>query len=455
MQNPNSKICLYVFTIATLGIIISFGLKLYLNGSRPNIILITVDALRPDNMSIYGYGRETTPYIDRLAKDGIIFNQVISVSSSTIASIPSLMTSTYPSRHLVHSMGVKMSDSIRTLAQILKKNGYYTAMIVAHLFPHFLYKRQDYNYVSIKNNCDSAIVTQDVIRWIENNRKKNFFLWIHYFDPHGPYTPPEVFARKYLNDKFYRENSKIISILDNYRGGFGGIPRYQLLGDNTDVSYYISQYDAEINYVDFQIGNLIKVLKERGLYSRTIIILTADHGESLGEHNHYFDHGGYLYDILIRVPLIIKLPNEDFKNKIVSVQISHIDVVPTILDILKIRRDRVMVGHSLKKLIFTGDSSYLPEYVFCELYEGTSKVAVRTSEWKLIFFKENNTYELYNLKNDPGELINVLDSEKTIFLKLKEILDKWMQHNISKDRKQLIPLQEIDRSYLENLGYLQ
>lgn len=453
--NLHSKIFLFIIAIIFLGMGINFRLCSYLGNkknNRPSIILIVIDTLRPDHMSTYGYSRETTPFIDQLAKEGITFTQAISVSSSTISSVPSLFTSTYPSIHLIHSAGDIMPSYIKSLPQILRKNRYYTGKIVAHCLPHFVNK--GYNFIFSKCNANASLLTKEAIQWINENREKSFFLWIHYIDPHGPYEPPEEFTKKYLNDKIYEENSKTIPILNRQRGGLGGIPQYQQLGGNTNLSYYISQYDAEINYVDFHIGQLIKSLKEIGLYSKIILILTADHGESIGEHNYYFDHGGFLYDALIRVPLVIKLPDENFQAKIISTQISLIDVVPTILDILLIPKEKYMQGYSLKKLIFNKDIHF-PKYVFCELYEGTSKVAVRAKEWKLIFSKDLNTYELYDLKNDPKELINVLDSEKSIFLELKGVLNNWVQHNTSKYRQRHISLQEKDKLYLKSLGYLQ
>lgn len=447
----NITTIIFIILILSLGAIFCFGSKLSLN-NKPSIILITIDALRPDHMSAYGYSRQTTPFIAQLAKDSIKFSEAISVSSATITSIPSILTSTYPGTNLVQSFGDIIPDRIKTLAEILKENGYYTGIIASFSFSPFFNKGKEYDSTFIKRFDNTPLFTKEAIRWLKGNQKK-FFLYIHYHDPHGPYTPPEPFSKKYLNDQEYNENSRNIPILDSWEEGLGGIPRSRLLADNKDLSYYISQYDAEINYADFYIGQLMKFLKESGIYSKVILIITADHGESMGEHNYYFNHGEYLYDVLIRVPLIIKLPKERPKDKIISTQVSLIDLTPTLLDILKISNDKYMQGHSFKKLIF-GDDRNFPKYVFCEIAKG-SRAAIRTKEWKLIFSKKGNNYELYNLKSDPDELINVAESEKSTFVKLKGILDKWMQRNISNDIPPHRPLQEEDKLHLKSLGYLE
>lgn len=430
--------------------------------SKPNILLITLDALRADHLGCYGYKRDTSPNIDKIAERGALFLNAIAQSSHTAPSMYSILTSTYPSEYGIFNFGDKISEKIPTLSYLLKVSGYKTGFFSSHVgiatiqgfdeyfdtFYTIWTFREDYNNKSIK----VTEINPRIIKWIEKNKKEKFFLWIHYLEPHYPMSPPLAYSKLFL-DGNYNTTEQKVKISDNYVFGFGGIPRRlaNLNNDITDLNYYINLYDATIRYVDEQIGKLIKYLKEMNLDRRTVIIISSDHGESLGEHGLYFMHGFQLYDGLIKVPLIIKFGRSSPKKGKIIDQVQHIDIAPTILEILKIKKPSSMVGTSLVPLI-KGNDGYNREYAFSFL--GTDKISLRTNEWKLIYTFNNKEYELYNLKDDPEELSNLVSLEKDKFKVLKKELDVFVrnQEQCQTEKTKTI-LDDETKDRLKSLGY--
>lgn len=442
-----------IFLIITISLIIYF-----LKPQSPNIILITIDALRPDHLSCYGYKRNTSPNIDKLTEEGVMFSQVISQGPWTPPSIFSIITSMYPNIHGVYDYGMPINANITNLFEILKmKECYYMGSINGRG------ELAEFNFSSLKEYFDTFYpstnqyilaneVSQNAIEWLRSNKRKKFFLWLFYLDPHAPYRPPSPYDKLYLRDEFAKEYNKHVPIsnktVDLY-DGYGVIPKIAAVKDITDINYYISQYDGEIRFVDEQIGKVLNELKVLNLYDNTLIIISSDHGESMGEHNYYFVHGHGLYDEWLRVPLIIRhksLPN----NIIIDRQVQSIDIMPTILDIARKNVPEGLAGISLLPLIQKG--KYPNIYAFSEV-EGEE--SIRTENWKLIYNRESNGYQLYNLKDDPGELRNLVDERRLEFQLLQNKLHNWLNRTQPKAEKQKQILDEETRMKLRSLGYLQ
>ncbi|MBA3064093.1 sulfatase-like hydrolase/transferase, partial [Candidatus Woesearchaeota archaeon] len=362
--------------------------------------------------------------------------------------------------HGVRGWGDYINPLILTLAQVLKNNGFYTGAICAHdFFVSILGLEGGFDTVSKGGDLTAENITREAVLWLEKNKDKKFFLWLHYFDPHEPYKPPVHIKIEPENVRF-KDDDKQVPILNerpsdpDMYGGLGGIAEYAVVEGRRDRGYYILLYDKEIKYVDEQIGILLKNLEELGLDKNTLIIITADHGEALGEHNLYFTHGRFLYDELLKVPLIMVgefLP----KNKIIKTQVELIDIFPTIMDILRIGYNkRGIDGVSLLPIIYSKNKNdkYWESYAFSEFED---KKSIRSPEWKLIYTSGNEEYELYNLKEDPQELNNLADIEKDQFKLMKAKLEEWMfraKENISSSIK---PLDEETKEKLRSLGYLQ
>lgn len=462
-----NNIVIYGATIIFISLILIFLIS---NSAKPknlNVLLITMDALRPDHLSCYGYKRNTSPNIDTLAKEGILFTQAISQSSWTPPSIYSILTSMYPHEHGVTDFGVSLKHNIQTLPEILKDNGYYVGLISGRG------NLTEFHFSDLINNFDTFYplspdyisaeeISNNTIKWLRFNKEKKFFLWLFYLEPHTPYKPPLPYNKLYVNDEFMKEDDKYIPIADKSReryDGFKVIPRIAAVKGMTNINYYISQYDGEIRFADEQIGRVLEELKKLKLFNNTLIIISSDHGEYMGEHDLYFVHGNHLHDAVIKVPLIFKCDTIFLKGKIINQQVASIDIMPTILDILCIKKSKLS-GSSLLPFILKGknDSSRaaFSEYLGSASKAKSTQISLRKAGWKLTYKLSDRKYELYNLNKDPGELINVTNIEKEKFKFMKEILDNHMKNQEwMKNTTLNQTLDEQSKEKLRSLGYVQ
>ncbi len=319
--------------------------------SKRNVILITVDTLRADHLGAYGYARNTSPNVDRFAKEGILFRYAFSNANSTNPSFSSLMTSHYPHETKVFTNFYLLPPGAVTMAEILKANGYHTAAINSHQslrrgsgfeqgFDEYDDRLED--LVLGRQERIAPKTTLAAIKWLEDNYTKKFFLWVHYNDPHGPYTPPPPYNTMFIEPSTLGKRTLPIGDADD-----GKISLYQQLGDHRDPEYYIAQYDGEIRFFDLAFGDLMKKIRELGLFDNSMLIFTSDHGESMGERNVYFSHGQFLYNEQIHVPLILRVPGQSPEVKEVRYPVSHVDLLPTILDAVSIRHPHALRGKNL------------------------------------------------------------------------------------------------------------
>ena len=438
----------------------------------PNIILITVDALRADHLSCYGYQRKTSPNIDNLGKNGVIFLNCFSTSSITISSFPGLLTGRYLTTFKYEPDWNNVLDrKFTTLAEYLKNFGYYSrAFIFNGIFEGGKGFEQGFDYFHVYLGAyieNTKQVTSDVVDFLQNSRPKNkpYFVWIHYLGPHAPYRFHEEYFKIFEGDRLYKEKDKILKLKpDNLQAdkflqawqSKGYIPPMVFHEGKFSLSYYIACYDANILYTDFYIGNLL-----RNIEDNTIIILTSDHGESLGEHNRYFCHGEYIYDELLRIPLIIK-DNRSFKGKAKILKaVSAVDIVPTILNRInpiwyflnKWRFDgidlRLILNNSARRrCIYSYFGS--PPYCAYSIRDVNKNI-------KYILSAGNNKEELYILPDENNNLINEGSLYISSFKKeLSKNLRRWLRdYPIRSDiNARRIPLTEDQVNNLRSLGYL-
>ena len=382
-------------------------------GKAFNVVLITIDTLRADHLSCYGYDRNTSPNIDSIAEKGSIFKNVLAPSSWTAPAVVSLLTSVYPINHGVnHGIGYRKNETLHiqevfsselvTLAEILKEHGYTTFGAVSnlHLSEQFGFAR-GFDYFKCLSFRAAPLVNKTVYSW-ENKIKHSdkFFLWVHYFDPHHyfhartpwieDYTSRELTDQLNLSKKTWAELSNLIPAFKEYPQA---------------LSNLVALYDSEINFVDSHIGELIQKFE---LNKDTLLIITSDHGEEFLEHNE-LGHGKNLYRETTDIPLIIKLP-ESSTRSIVKEHVSLVDVMPTIFRFLDIDLPDHLLGKSLwaknglfwlKKKLLRNDTT---QYNFSELDTSATLKAIITPEWKYIYNYDNKREELYDLKSDFREL---------------------------------------------------
>jgi arylsulfatase A-like enzyme len=332
-----------LFALALLGGVLAFSLAQHVRtrlARRPNVLLIIVDTLRADHLSAYGFPFETSPNIDALARRGVLFERPIAASSYTGPSHASIMTCKYPRGHSIgYSNGYLKLTADHTMAESLRGAGYETAAFISNI----VIKRKsglDRGFETFDDDLPQPELnrpevfertaeqtTERALAWLAQPRDKPFFLWVHFQDPHGPYTPPAEYAAKFQS--LVDPSEPQLRILPG-REWYGGIPQYQVLPGLRRRTEYESRYAGEIAYADHWIGSLIAATESRDPSRPAVILFTADHGESLGEDEFYFKHGHSTEPHLVNVPLIVHAPWVSAGRR--TELVSHVDIMPTLLE---------------------------------------------------------------------------------------------------------------------------
>jgi len=439
---------------------------------EPNVILISIDTLRADHIGCYGYPRETSPHIDALASDGVTFLNTYASSPWTLPSHISLLTSLHGANHQVMYEDDTMDPSILTLADVLRSNQFYCAALTGGGFVSAKYGfSKGFNSYS----DEGGVLRQDsaehlyhaAMRWLEREKDKGFFLFLHTFQPHSPYACPYPYKSMFLEDDSRWRHLDLMSFL----GGMPGIFKELSEKDRQNI---IGLYDGEIRYTDEQfIGPLIAALKDLGLYDRTMIIFTSDHGEEFFEHRGW-GHGHSLYDESLKVPLIIKFPESRFKGKKIHEIISLVDVFPTVLEQIGIdRSDLALDGRSLFPLITgkeEGNRIFLADVAAHVLASRIpQRIAMNRGKEKLILSKKFgpddlqffvypppalSAVELYDLAEDPEERQNVADERSHLANQIIQRIDEIYKSARKKKTIKLDMDQELKRQ-LRALGYIR
>jgi arylsulfatase A-like enzyme len=450
---------------------------------KPNIIFLTIDALRPKNLGCYGYKRDTSPNIDSYARQGVLFKNFFTVSNGTHKSIFSILSG----RHLLlqdfanYPTQREMKSFFETggifLSEILQKQGYKTHFLQKLFgwqkmgFDYYfkqnsleeskkwgfirslkktplIYKSFKYLFHNtyliprrlenrIRSNKSAEKATNKAIEIIKQNKENNFFLWLHYTNPHGPYVFPYRFDRKFIPDK---ESKKLFETLNS--------SRHNKKATDVNKNYYkfdetfeslMAKYDTAIFYVDCLIGKIIDTLEEENLLKDTIVFLFADHGIDWCEHVLCLTNVG-VYDTNFKIPLIIfggGIP----KNKKIEALTQSKDLAPTILDLIGVKYDPTMFdGKSLFSLLFGKDEEIRESIILEGNATGIKKRAIRTKKYKYMESpdKKNSVHTvcntthgpivgLYDLEKDPDETVNVAEKNKKITKEMKSKLDKTLR----------------------------
>ncbi len=394
-----------------------------------NLLIISIDTLRADHVSCYGYDEETTPHIDQLAYQGHLFTNAYTTMPTTLPAHASLFTSLYPTQLSTRRNGAKVPAEATTLAEILESSGYATAAFVSATIMDARYGlNQGFHTYDEAMGPGMQIAAKTLAKataWLMNHRDGPFFLFTHFFDPHTPYYAPEDFRNKF--DAPNRETPPEFVFLSNPSQFTPHL-----------VRKVIAAYDAEIAYADWAVGKLISELDRLDLGKHTLVVLVSDHGESLDElitrYGYAFDHGEFLYEHQLRIPLIIRMPERVIKerNIVHTSPVSIVDVMPTILDMLQIDPPGLMAGQSLIPMLHKEKVAHDP--IFSEMrefktppkpYLAGSDYSIIDDKWHLIFSTIRGT-ELYNLLDDLSEISNLRRERKeteALIKKLKSRLE--------------------------------
>ncbi len=427
----------------------------------PNVILISLDTVRADHLSVYGYHRPTTLNLARLAQEGVVFEQAFTPTPWTVPAHMSLFTSLYPSVHLITHL-TPQSDMSKMLSEMLKDAGYQTAAFVAPVLSEdYGFSKGFDHYFRAERVRPADIMVDRALEWLAQNpskpviRTQPFFLFLHLFDAHHPYQPPWPFDTAYA--PAYRSNIREISRSHPYEQD------KDLSAE--ELTEVVALYDGEIAYADFAIGRFLDELEVLGLYHSSLIVVLGDHGEGFLEHG-LMNHGNSVYDELIRIPLMVRFPGARHAGERIGEPVQLIDVTPTILEEVGMMPQPSMQGALLlDPLPATGSRHFA--------YASEAFAAcLRTSSWKLIenppsrFEKipraKRVKYELYDLEEDPTEQNNLAaalpDRVGSMARKL-HALDQENRELRKRIRETLdvkeLELTEQQERELRSLGYIQ
>ena len=437
------------------------------NRSLPNVILLSVDTLRPDHLGFLGYEKARTPHIDRLLSQGVFFRHAYAQIPLTAPSFSSILTGLYPKTHGCRANLARLDPSVTTLAEVLAESGYRTAAFVSGyplkrelcgLSKGFeLYQDrfsfQDgfkllrflerFGVVELQLERRADGVSRLAIPWMEHQAKRPFFAWIHYYDAHVPYRPPLSSA----------ENATLRHLRRHQRQFWG---KGKEVVPSGTLQAMTALYDGEVAFVDEDIGRILTFLEDRGLRERTIILFVSDHGESF-DHNYYFDHGDRLYESSLRVPVAFSYPGVVPQHVVSEKAIQSIDLFPTLLSLLGVPK-RSCEGKSLfEKVWLLSETPSSPVYAELSRRPGYPTFgdlwSLRQGPWKLIYSPEGRPSELYNLLEDPSEINNLSSKDPERVNKMKEILVRWAGER--KEGSGQTWVEGLTREKLKSLGYLQ
>lgn len=394
-------------------------------------------------MALYGYERDTMPAIETFARTGVVFDNAVVPRGSTRPSYTSMLTGLYPYRHGVRTNGTLAHDDLTTLPELLKPAGYHTAAFVGNYVLNGELSGLDQGFDVYDDDLDESILkhvfyertarslVQAVLKWLDGDPPQPWFLFTNFMDPHGPYKPPDEFRKLYPTTRTRLLRRDQISF-------------YQYQEGQLNFYDYVDRYDAEIRYADHEMARLIDALKRRGLWDDALVVFTADHGESFGDHSMiWFEHHYYVWEATLHVPLAIRLPGsagasgQAAPRRIRDV-VSPMDLAPTVLDYLDVAADVRFDGQSLLPAIGGTDSNdraillefpgVSTDYIPIPIYLN-DVYAIRTATHKLIQSIDRSTGEtrarrLYDLVADPREQAPIrFDANDALHRSLADRLD--------------------------------
>jgi arylsulfatase A-like enzyme/Flp pilus assembly protein TadD len=402
---------------------------------RPQVILITIDTLRPDRLGCYGNRRVPTSTADQLARDGVVFLNAIAQVPLTLPSHVVILTGTYPMWNHVRDLATTgLAEGIPTLAELFRKNGYVTAAFVSSfvlnsmwglnrgfdVYDDSIFPKPGKEAPNAALERRASETIDRCLHWLQEQGARPFFLWVHLYDPHAPYNPPEPFKSRFRSDP----------------------------------------YDGEVAYADQQLGRLVGFLQAHDFYSGSLILLTSDHGEGLGEHGEQ-QHGLFVYNSTVHVPLIIKPPTGFEKARPTVAQVvNSVDIAPTLAQFCNFPSADFssFQGRSLLPLVQSREAGVPRDGYSESIYPRSSFGwhSLHAIETERYHFIDAPQEELYDLERDPGETRNLLGVKASVAAPLREKLrsfeTRYERAEMTKDSEPSVDLEKLRE--LRSLGYV-
>jgi arylsulfatase len=379
-----------------------------------NVVVIIMDATRADHVGCYGYRRDTTPTLDGLAKQSVVFARHFSQSAETKSSTACLLTSQYCDTNLADGPRSLIPGTF-TMEAGLRRAGFHTLLISANLkasplygigadFRDSIWERQ-LEPLGRKGE-EPFSLTPAVLRafsdWLGHNQSERFFAYIHLLPPHYPYAQPAEFTGRFAGLEPIGFKPGELPFPEMVPRPFPTPPA---------LPEWINLYDANLRYSDWAVTELIKQLQERRLLDKTLLIVTADHGEAFGEHGHVW-HGRSVYDEACHIPLLIRFPNGKLAGTRVPSLTQSIDLLPTVFDLLKVSYPAEGIqGRSLLPVL-AGRVGSAHDFVFSRAGGSPSEYLVRGEDYAFMLYSKGRWRALYDLRNDPQERSNVVDANR-------------------------------------------
>lgn len=461
-----------------------------------NVLLITLDTTRADRIGCYGNDRIETPNLNGLASEGIVFENAFTPVASTLPSHCSIMTGMYPARHGVHDNGVyRLGEDVVTLAQRLQGAGYRNAAFVSAFvldrqfglarafevyddrmeeplirggpgtidpkLPEGQQRWQEQMASAFQRRANS--VTPPAIEWLRRTTEEPFFLWVHYFDPHASYDPPPPWGKRYDPDyqgplDGSRETFTRVSLERGWKR-IDDIPR-------AEIDHMIALYDGEISFMDAWIGRLFATLKEQGRWENTVVVVVSDHGESFGEHGKIWEHNSTIFDEVVRVPLILRLPARRHGGQRVPGLVRTLDIAPTILEIVGLPGLHGIDGRSLLPLVAGEREAAQPREILLQARRERQVIPSpltwlgwRSDRFKLLLMETRGRDTIgrfmFDLAADPQEL-------KVLSPPPREICESWTDRTLQAYEEMKVisgersyrALDDMTSDALRSLGYI-
>ncbi len=420
-----------------------------------NVVIVSIDTLRADHLGVYGYSRDTSPRLDQLAKEAIVFERARAPRGLTWPSLVSLFTSLYPKSSNVRRNGDLLPDDVPTLASVLEARGYATAAFLGNACG-VLTQNFDTNFCGTDEE-----VHRKAVEWIASAPEEPYLLWVHYKAPHEEYLPPKRFDR--FTDPNYAGPAH------GHRSYLDEVILSKKAPTDEDREHIVGLYDGEVLYSDAMMGEIIDALDRRGDFDETIFVFTSDHGEELLQHNNYYYHSCSVYDAVLHVPLVIRLPDRNHAGRRIASLVENIDVAPSLLEMLGVDSPAGVEGQTLLPLV--NDVPGAPERftrAFAEYHRpGTGWIGtVRTDRWHYIHNPDDITTvcrpqsdyfdvrerELYDHSRDAGEQLDVaIEHEALVDELAQEVMEAFDR------QRDHAPPQRADPQVIEQLkamGYL-
>ncbi|MFH1143725.1 MAG: sulfatase [Candidatus Eisenbacteria bacterium] len=470
-------------------------------GLDRNVVFIVIDALRYDHLSLNGYERPTSPQIDRWASEAVVFDQAAAQAPWTKPSTATLLTGLYPSTHGVNSMAGAVPGAVDLLPAMLRRHGYRTAIFTANHFitPTFGFDRGTQHFYGNRPPrltqlllghllerlgqlvapagdalawliaAEGVLIRRDVPAgglsaegltrafwsWLDRAPGERFFAYLHFMEPHAPYDPPEPYDTLFMPDSLIMRPKMIDH--PAYNGFLPFAPAPPIAADS--LANMVALYDGSIRLADFWVSEIIRDLKRRGLLDRTLIVLTADHGEEFHDHGGW-GHGQSLHEELLHVPLMLSGPElEEGRGQRFPHPVRHVDLVPTILEVCGLPASESLAGRSLLPIVRGMEPPLPPRPAFSEVdFGGNSARSLRAGSCKVIHAHQTGrTITLaFDLADDPHEMHDVAAPGVTWLGPMLEGLEEMRAVAAREAVPRVeIEIDEVTRERLRGLGYLK